>query len=800
MDIITTQHPVSMDARPEWFEHANAADRQHYLALERDLESSEAELAKLLGHFASVRVYARYIASYLLNNEFGSDLDPDRIMTSISHVFEVGSKTLVQQDERTLTELFLYGLHDQGQRYEITFKGEDLPTGLTRQWLEDALEEDVRAAYGAEIRSHYLRPAVIRAMGEVLKQRLALTAFTAKIQGHLGENFERIMGAIAGDADLTLECLQLHEKNRPLKDVMVVRNRNGQGEWLLYAPGSPGGRDWYQCVNLRGVGIAIGEWTQQQKGRDYLTWQSHALDREAITGYLKQVEAKPTLWIGVIPAPNPYIDNAVLNSSVSNVRAWLVSNEEAMTPYGYRTATTIERQYFARLNTELRALHTVAVREGGFISYEKFSYNLIKERLGQLLAEHGEYTPLNPDHIVVEMSPNEKMTLTQLIIKEYKFEVVDNPRNPLYPRLILTNDHPPLKALTIQGIANWSRTLRPGEKYIDMLRSIYLDMNNSETAFKRSIHFEIQQRQMQVAIMSELFQGRLLKDKYDRLRELVHTLSSIDTIPMNPMGEYPNEVLHNALFQFHIEGRLVEGVFVFRLLKDMLVEEFLYTPDAPDGRCLRPMSEFVLAVKERGLGDYFYRRVRYTDQRVVGTYITELELNSNFTDAPVLGRNSRVRNLAATYEGLIDRIIADVDAKTESLNDIISGLVFNAVTAAASVISLVYAPIGLALSAVLITKSLLEGAEAYNDGDRAKALSHFIDALIDLALLGHAGIKGKPVSGVQKTLIQLLGDVNTAENLIAQISGQQRLHQRVLEVIQEVLDDSNSAKSKTLIR
>lgn len=800
MNIITTQYSGSMDARPEWFERANSTDRQHYLALERDLESSEAELTKLPGHFSSVRVYARYVASYLLNSEFGSNLDPDRIMTSNSYEFEVGSKIVVQQDERTLTELFLYGLHDQGHRYEITFKGDDLPTGLTRQWVEDLLERDVRAVYGAKIRSLYLRPAVLQAMAEVLKQRLVLTAFAAKLQGHLGENFDRIMGAISGDADLTLECLQLREKDRPLKDLMVVRDRNGQGDWLLYAPGSPGGRDWYQCVNLNGVGVTIGEWTEKQKGRDYLTWQSHALDRESISGYLKQVEAKPTLWIGVIPAANPYTDNGVLNSSVSNVRAWLVSNEESMIPYGYRTATDVQRQHFARLNTELRALHTVSVREGGFISYEKFCYHLIQERLGQLLAEHGEYTPMNPDHIVVELGPNEKMTLTQLIIKEYKFEVVDNPRNPLYPRFILTNDHPPLKVLTIQGIANWSRTLRPGEKYIDMLRSVYLDMNNSETAFKKSIHFDIQQRQMQVAIMSELFQGRLLKEKYELLRELVHTLSSIDTIPMNPMGEYPHQVLHNALFKFHIKGRLVEGVFVFRLVKDKLVDELLYTPDAPDGRCLRPMAEFVLAVRERGLGDYFYRRVRYTDQRVVGSYITELELNSNFTEAPVLERNSRVRNLAATYESLIYRISADVDAKTESLDEIISGLVFKAVTAAATAISVVYPPIGLALSAVLVTKSLLEGAETYNDGDRAKALSHFIDALIDLALLGHAGIKGKPISGVQKTLIQLLGDLNTAEKFIAQACGQQRLHQRVLEVIQEVLDDSNSAKSKTLIR
>ncbi|MNG25416.1 hypothetical protein D3C84_1102660 [compost metagenome] len=100
----------------------------------------------------------------------------------------------------------------------------------------------------------------------------------------------------------------------------------------------------------------------------------------------------------------------------------------------------------------------------------------------------------------------------------------------------------------------------------------------------------------------------------------------------------------------------------------------------------------------------------------------------------------------------------------------------------------------------MLTQNLVQGVHAYTEGNRSKALSHFAKAVIELAALGKAGLGKSGATAVQKSLIGLLGDVYTVEKLFAEISGQPRLHERALEVIQEVLDDPESITSKTTIR
>ncbi|MFD2882777.1 hypothetical protein ACFS4T_05840 [Pseudomonas lini] len=139
-------------------------------------------------------------------------------------------------------------------------------------------------------------------------------------------------------------------------------------------------------------------------------------------------------------------------------------------------------------------------------------------------------------------------------------------------------------------------------------------------------------------------------------------------------------------------------------------------------------------------------------QPQVGTYLTDLEQLANFTEAPVLVRNSRVTDLNDCYNDVVYKIISDVDEATQSLDEIIAGLVYDAVVTAVSVISIVFPPVGIALSAALLTQNLVQGGVAYSEGDRAKAMGHFKEALIELASLGKAGIGGAGASQVQKKI------------------------------------------------
>jgi hypothetical protein len=98
-----------------------------------------------------------------------------------------------------------------------------------------------------------------------------------------------------------------------------------------------------------------------------------------------------------------------------------------------------------------------------------------------------------------------------------------------------------------------------------------------------------------------------------------------------------------------------------------------------------------------------------------------------------------------------------------------------------------------------LTPNLVQGAEAYTEGNRAKALSHFKEALFELASLGKAGLGKSGASQLQKNLIGLLGDALEVEALYAAATGQPRLHERAREVIQEILDDPETISNKTTV-
>ena len=136
MNVMNKYLPVTNGSRPQWLERADVSEQLNYVELEQQLIASQAELDKQLGAHASLQTYAKSIASQLLQLEFGSTLDPDNLMTTSRYSFNVAGSRVEQEDKRSLTDLLLCGLHEEGERGRITFVGEGLPPGLNQQWLE----------------------------------------------------------------------------------------------------------------------------------------------------------------------------------------------------------------------------------------------------------------------------------------------------------------------------------------------------------------------------------------------------------------------------------------------------------------------------------------------------------------------------------------------------------------------------------------------------------------------------------------------------------------------------------------
>jgi hypothetical protein len=142
------------------------------------------------------------------------------------------------------------------------------------------------------------------------------------------------------------------------------------------------------------------------------------------------------------------------------------------------------------------------------------------------------------------------------------------------------------------------------------------------------------------------------------------------------------------------------------------------------------------------------------------------------------------------------QIVDDVDAKTTSLGEIVSKLIYDNAIVAVTVLSLPFAPIGLALSAVVMTSAVFEGAKAYMEGDHEKMFSSYLDCLLELATMriGKLGF-----SMAQKAIAKQVGNVNTCMGVISACTGKTVDLAVVSELIKQSLAEPDSSEQTILM-
>jgi hypothetical protein len=786
-----------------WRKNYGEQNVQRFLGLESALVESEGKLNEAMGPRASLKAYARHRIRSWAQSSAGVECEPDQIVVTSLHKFSVGGREVVQEDKRSLTEFVIFGLQISTLQ-QLDFSGTVFP-GLTSSGLQRWLSStDIRSDFTIMMTAG-ASAAINEAMQEHLARQIEFTLFCAKVERYSERLDDRwILRYLQGDPALFLRGVILPGSAATMKDLFVISEQgNPQGRNILYAPGAPDGKVWHSFDNVVAMGNTIGDWAS--KSPAFIDDQVSVRYRDSAHLFFRELAVNKRFWkdddvkLREFISPKP---GQPLFGVVSEQIRWDTIEAAELAPANYRNAPVFWREQFARLNTELKALYTVEARDHTFISYQQFAYDLIKYTLEQALKSQGEHSAVDPDLIMIEFSPSEKATLTSVIASEKVFYPVEreNASPDLYPRYRLQPGHPSLKKLTIVHLAQWSRTLRPGEKYIAMLRSVYLDPTELSYAFRRDVHRQRQFAEMNRAALSEYFQQRMTFEQLNGLLNSIVSLKSSQT--RDPLGDYP--AMENSVYQFHLgRRRPVEGVYVFRLMNGKTNEDWLYTPQAPDGTWFRPLGHFVSSVRFKGLRAYYATRVHYTDRLAVSNYFDELEASTRSVPPPDLEHNSRVRDFARSYDDSVWRVIRDVDAQTTSLAEIITGLTYNAVIQAAQVISLVIPPLGLAVAAIQITKNILDGAQAYHDGNKDKAITHFKDALIDLASLGYGKYKefGKQaVTATQKTLISLAGDAKTVAGLVSQAMGREVPHEVLKEIVEDVLSEIGVSSSKTTVR
>jgi hypothetical protein len=785
---------------PDWLQRASEEDRQYYLNTEQTLAKNEQVLDELLAETKSLKAFAHYYAQELIRLVTGELIDPGQVFVNARHTFYVGQQKVVQRNRLTLSEFLLNGRYDAATvPLEITLEGEALPSGFTEQDLLEAMNgPSLRVFYAKKFEEKYKNEAVLHAQQAVLDSRTDLSSFSAKLQGHISdESLDIVDRASQGIGKNSLGSLSLMGSDVALRGMIVYCGSEGEdGTCVLYSPEAPGGQVWYEFISIRQLNTHVINLTRLPEGRSYLLQQSHASDRGRLDAYMRLVQELPSQWRGIQRDPWPASGPGALRQAVLLNVGWLRGEVEAVIPAGYRSASSYQQRYFARLNTELKALTRLATRETELISYEKFAFNLIKQRVEDVLAEYDETVIVNPDLMVVELDESQEMSLSQLIIKEHHITEESGPiHNPgLYPRLRLSDGHPAISDqlmsdVLMKYIVGWSKTLRPGERYIDMLSADYLDKNAPGYTLKRDVYVNVQLHEMQRAALSELFSGRLSKQQSLDIGEAIDRLREPES---SNQLESPNR---NGVYTFYLEGSRIEGVYVFRMMNNGVAEDLLYTPHASDDRWFRPLAEFAKSVQVKGLGSYYCKRAKFTDQRKVNTYIEKVQRSSAYVELPKVQLDGRVCDFSRCYRDMIEQVINGVDAQTTSLIEVVGKLAYDTAVAAVTVVGCVFPPIGFGLSAVVIAKGVFDGAKAYHEGDYKALFSSYLDCMLELATMriGKLGF-----SQVQKAIAKRLGDANTCLSVVSACTGKTVDLAVMTALMKEALEEPESSEQTLL--
>lgn len=785
---------------PDWLQRASEEDRHDYFDKEQLLAKHEQALDEWLKETKSLKMFANFYAREFVRIISGVVIDPEQIFVKARHTFYVGKQKVVQCNRLALPEFMLNGLYDPATvPLEITLEGETLPVEVTEQDLLDVIgAASMRSLYAEKIEEKYTNEEVLQALQAVLDSRTDLSSFSARLQGHISEHSLEIvnLGRLHAQG-YSLGDLSLEGWNVPFQGLIVYCGPEGEaGPCVLYAPQAPGSTSWYEFVSIKQLNFHIAEWVGLPEGRSYLGRQSHASERDTIDAYMRLVLELPSQWRGIKRNPWPTVGAGALRQGVLLNIGWLQGEMKAVTPAGYRSATAYHRTYFARLNTELKALTRLASHEAGLISYEQFAFNLVKKMADELMADNGESVSVNPDLIMVELADSQSVTLTQLIIKEHHITEESGPvHNPgIYPRIRLLPGHPPMSDLLNKYIANWSKALRPGEKYIDMLYSDYLDKDSPGFDFRRDVYVNVQLHEMQRAALAELFAGVLERDHYERIEQVIDRLRVPE--PHDPIEvDYPDSPQRDGVYKFYLEHRKIQGVYVFRTMDKGVAQDWLYTPHAPDGRWFRPLADFSKSVKRGGLGAYYCKRAKFTDRQVIKTFVDEVMNSRTDVKPSALQINSRVFNFSHCYSDMISQIINGVDAQTSSLIEIVANLSYETAVAAVAVIGCVFPPIGLGLSAVVMAKGVFKGGLAYHEGENEKVLSSFLDCMLELGTLrvGKLGF-----SQAQKLIAKQLGEVNTCLSVVSACGGKTLDLAVMTELMKEALAEPDSSEQTLL--
>lgn len=779
---------VSKNARPEWLKASYETNQEIYASLEQTHLESDIKLHSETKGVSSFKNYVHGVVQEFISSDDDDRIDPDTIFVNVRHTLRVGGKWIPHTERKNLTQLFMYGIHDKKARFEITVEGQQTNPKLSPQNIEYAVQRfDLRMTYAQNRNRVYAFPHVQEAMQETLGRKVALTLFAAILQKHISPKAQdTVQRYNFGDPSIETVGIALRGSFRPFKDIVAYRKRDEHPEqtaYILYAPGSTSGRDWYEFADLKSMQRQFGHWAFTNEGREYLRSQAHGSERGMLDGHFYLDEPRSMLqewwWTSISVSRWATGEEGPLKGSVQNIIAWGASEEQVLTPDWFRRASMEDRQLFTRLSTELKIISGISAEKLNIPTFKKFARDLVMKHLNEYLKKTGGHPDIDPDQVSVKLKGHDYMTLTQLFVN---WEVWRSDVSPVIKALARV--HYGVSELIVQlkdllreasfestngqslgrlsvSVINSLIDLLPGDRYVNYLKSEYRDYNSPELLVRADAYTKLKQNEMLRGALVQKMKGALTQQRFDWLSGVIGDLD-LD----RDYSSYPDGPFGRGLSAFHLEGKRIEGAYVFSRTVNGQAEHLVYLPGSYSEKLFRPLEQLTRDIREGNVRNEILANVRLEDYDVVHHYVNKARLEDQ--PPPSLRYNHPIDSFRSEYLVALSRFIADVDHQTTSSSEALWRDALIVTELAVDVVSFAIPIVGLVASVLRITRSVVTGVIAAAKGNDSVANQHFAAAwrsAITLYVGKVAGI-GSPVSA-----ISLLSNLRDISELVTAVTG-----------------------------
>ena len=720
------------EALGDWFGSLSGDDLGRLRDFQRRTALMREQVRLLLEDVESLHAHSRVAIIEHVRTVYGLELEPDdlQVRTELDDPVHPLSRTT------RLAELVAEGPFASGDGKVRTLLRDNatLNQVLPETFLDELLlVVDPSASYHQRLSERYARPDVVAALYDLNDQRLLQSAFIARCKGHLsGDAYDRVLWVRNSDGvgrdqpgDKVTGVAQFPDA--PLAQLMLFYREDDSRQLsglILYAPGKPDGQEWIELPSLRALAVELGSWLREEAGCRYL------LDRINVTGQRKaeqfflDVRERPDAWDLARDHRGDCHGYAECSRFLIELGRdnHLAQVEWYETPRWLTDLSQEERCVVAGLNEDLRLLNAAMQQQADQQeSFLAFSKRTVKAAIASYLEDCGVSGEVDPETILFDIVPglgsSAKITRTLLDLAMYGYDDnwgLDNPRMPV--RSSVGQD---LSGVQAAELATYLRSVYIGERYGASIRNEFLDPGNPRYAMRRALHFKSACTTLRRDVHATYGKRMIDAGQRDWLFAEIDRLAEV----RQPQGDSVDNVAGDGIFRFTLNGRKSLGLYVFRRIVEGGAEDWLYTPQAPDGITLRKYRSFAGAARG-AMHDWYLQHLRFVDRPAVAEWLIRLSRGEQGRDT--LREGNRVSDFLAEYDEYLNSHISDIEAVTKSRHKVIIEQVTKGLLYAAFPLSLAFPPLGFFLDAVFLAIGSARAFASHVAKDDAAALNHWL--------------------------------------------------------------------------